>query len=97
MSILPTSLSQKVIPLNEGPSLDNIPMVDDPALDSDDDEFDTTLDATNTRKPIRIPYYEKLRRRLNQITYQDVKLTALWLVESAKLEFSISVSAVFVC
>lgn len=98
MSILPISLSQRVIPLNEASSLDNVPMEgDDPALESDDEEFDTIMGAINTLKPTRVPFYEKWRRKLLQITYQDLKITGLWLVESAKCEFSISVRATNLC
>lgn len=94
MSILPTSNSQKkVIPLNEGPSLDNIPIVDDPPVedDSDDEEFDTTVGAAKTKKPSKVPFYEKWRRKLVGLTYEDIKANALWLVDSATIEFSISV------
>lgn len=101
MSILPTSNSQKkVIPLNEGPSLDNIPIVDDPPaeVDSDDEEFDTTVGAAKTMKPVKVPFYEKWRRKVAGLTYEDIKLNALWLVESATIEFSISVrSMVIAC
>lgn len=95
MSILPTSHShQKVIPFNEGPSMDDIPIVDDPLgeVDSDDEEFDTTVGASKTMKPVKVPFYEKWRRKIQSLTYNDLKVTGLWLMESAKIEFSISVS-----
>lgn len=94
MSILPTSHSQKrIIPLNEAPSLDDIPIVEEPAENNpdSDDEFDESLVAPKTIKPLRLPFYEKWRRKLINFTYDDAKMAGLWLVESAKLDISISV------
>ena len=100
MNILPTSISsQKVIPVNgdvrEDQPLDNdirLENQQDPLEEKSDLSSEEDIDPLINGQMQQIGFFEKWQRKIQSITYRDVKLTARWLLESAKIEIVLTVS-----
>lgn len=103
MSILPGNSHQKVIPLNES-NLDDVPQPIPSSSDADagvgdiiyeseseGSQYDNFEEVNTPKKRPKLSTWAKWKRTIQNTTYDDVKVGFKWLLETAKLDFSISV------